>query len=51
MWVRGSSSIGCYPQRFGLPEEFAHLVAAVLENTFINAETIRLDAGARMPRL
>jgi NAD(P)-dependent dehydrogenase (short-subunit alcohol dehydrogenase family) len=38
-----------FPKRFGLPEEFAALVQHVLENPMINATTIRLDGGLRMP--
>merc|ERR1712072_480660 len=37
--------------RLGVPEEFAHLAAAILENKMLNGETIRLDAGIRMARL
>lgn len=36
------------PQRLGKPEEFAHLVQAIVENTYLNAETIRLDGAIRM---
>jgi len=36
------------PQRLGNPEEFAHLVQAIVENTYLNAETIRLDGAIRM---
>jgi len=38
-------------KRFGLPHEFAHLVTCIIENQFINGETIRLDGGVRMPKL
>lgn len=38
-----------FPQRLGTPEDFAHLVTAIVENPMINGETIRLDAAARMP--
>ncbi|WP_309895709.1 3-hydroxyacyl-CoA dehydrogenase [Archangium sp.] len=38
-----------FPQRLGRPEEFASLVLHVLENSMLNAETIRLDGGIRMP--
>ncbi|MFC4699081.1 SDR family NAD(P)-dependent oxidoreductase [Glaciecola siphonariae] len=38
-----------FPKRLGLPEEFAKLVLHVFENKYINAETIRLDGGLRMP--
>lgn len=37
-------------KRFGRPAEFAHLAAAVFENVMVNGETIRLDAGIRVPR-
>lgn len=37
-----------FPQRFGTPEEYADLVAFMVENAYINAECVRLDAGARM---
>ncbi len=38
-----------FPQRLGTPEDFAHLVQAIVENQMINGEVIRLDAAARMP--
>jgi NAD(P)-dependent dehydrogenase (short-subunit alcohol dehydrogenase family) len=38
-----------FPQRLGTPDDFAHLVIAVVENPMINGEVIRLDAAARMP--
>jgi len=37
-----------FPKRLGKPEEFAQLVRHIVENSMINAETIRLDAGLRM---
>jgi NAD(P)-dependent dehydrogenase (short-subunit alcohol dehydrogenase family) len=36
------------PSRLGEPPEFAALVAHVVENTYLNGETVRLDAGLRM---
>lgn len=36
------------PARFGQPQEFAELVAHIVENRYLNGTTIRLDAGARM---
>jgi NAD(P)-dependent dehydrogenase (short-subunit alcohol dehydrogenase family) len=36
-------------QRFGKPEEYARLAMHMVENTMLNGEIIRLDAGARMP--
>jgi NAD(P)-dependent dehydrogenase (short-subunit alcohol dehydrogenase family) len=37
-----------YPRRLGQPEEYAHLVKAIIENPMLNGETIRLDGGIRM---
>lgn len=37
--------------RLGMPEEFAHMAVAILENKYVNAETIRVDGGVRMPKL
>ncbi|MCL4488618.1 MAG: SDR family NAD(P)-dependent oxidoreductase [Chloroflexi bacterium] len=37
-----------FPRRIGQPEEFARLVRHIVENSYMNAETIRFDAGARM---
>lgn len=36
-----------YPKRFGLPEEFAHLVVSIVENEMLNGEVIRLDGALR----
>jgi 3-hydroxyacyl-CoA dehydrogenase/3-hydroxy-2-methylbutyryl-CoA dehydrogenase len=38
-----------FPRRLGSPDDFAHLVQAIVENPLLNGEVIRLDAGARMP--
>jgi NAD(P)-dependent dehydrogenase (short-subunit alcohol dehydrogenase family) len=37
-----------FPQRLGEPEEFAHLAYHLVENDYMNAETIRMDGGIRM---
>jgi NAD(P)-dependent dehydrogenase (short-subunit alcohol dehydrogenase family) len=37
-----------FPPRLGRPEEFASLVQAVVENAYLNGETIRLDGAIRM---
>ncbi|XP_068964340.1 3-hydroxyacyl-CoA dehydrogenase type-2 [Petaurus breviceps papuanus] len=37
-----------FPSRLGDPEEYAHLVQAVVENPLLNGEVIRLDGGIRM---
>lgn len=36
------------PKRFGLPTEYAQLCLSIIENNYLNAETIRLDGGIRM---
>jgi NAD(P)-dependent dehydrogenase (short-subunit alcohol dehydrogenase family) len=38
-----------FPKRLGLPSEFAQLVQHICENSYLNAEVIRLDGGLRMP--
>ena len=38
-----------FPKRLGHPEEFAKLAAHIVDNAYINGETIRLDGGIRMP--
>jgi NAD(P)-dependent dehydrogenase (short-subunit alcohol dehydrogenase family) len=37
-----------FPPRLGEPDEFAALVAQILENAMLNGETIRLDGAIRM---
>ncbi len=38
-----------YPKRLGTPAEVARLVIFIIENDYINAETIRIDGGIRLP--
>jgi 3-hydroxyacyl-CoA dehydrogenase/3-hydroxy-2-methylbutyryl-CoA dehydrogenase len=38
-----------FPKRLGTAEDFARLVAHLVENPMLNGEVVRLDAGARMP--
>jgi NAD(P)-dependent dehydrogenase (short-subunit alcohol dehydrogenase family) len=38
-----------FPRRLGRPDEFAELVAHVVENAMLNGEVIRLDGALRMP--
>ncbi|HET7880575.1 MAG TPA: SDR family NAD(P)-dependent oxidoreductase [Acetobacteraceae bacterium] len=38
-----------FPQRLGMPEEYAALVEHIAGNRFLNGETIRLDGALRMP--
>ncbi|MGI5120029.1 SDR family NAD(P)-dependent oxidoreductase [Marinactinospora thermotolerans] len=37
-----------FPKRLGTPGEFAKLVRALLEISYINAEVVRIDGGLRM---
>jgi NAD(P)-dependent dehydrogenase (short-subunit alcohol dehydrogenase family) len=37
-----------HPRRLGAPEDYAHLALSLLQNPYVNAETIRLDGGIRM---
>ena len=37
-----------FPPRLGRPSEYAHLAKAIIENTMLNGETIRLDGAIRM---
>ncbi|CAN7428697.1 SDR family NAD(P)-dependent oxidoreductase [Microbacterium sp. LjRoot45] len=37
-----------YPQRLGRPDEYAALVMSIVDNGYLNGETIRLDGAIRM---
>ena len=37
-----------FPSRLGKPEEFADLVVHIMENEYLNGETIRLDGAVRL---
>ena len=37
-----------FPKRLGLPSEYAELCVHIVENAYINGETIRLDGALRM---
>jgi NAD(P)-dependent dehydrogenase (short-subunit alcohol dehydrogenase family) len=39
------------PKRFGKPEEIAKLAAHIIDNGYLNGETIRIDAGIRFANL
>ena len=39
------------PPRLGRPSEFAALVIHILENRYLNATTLSIDAGARLPNV
>ena len=38
-----------HPSRLGQPEEYANLVAHIIDNPMLNGEVIRLDGALRMP--
>jgi NAD(P)-dependent dehydrogenase (short-subunit alcohol dehydrogenase family) len=47
----GRAALGAsvpFPRRLGRPDEFAAMVAHVIENSMLNGETIRLDGALRM---
>jgi len=37
-----------FPKRLGQPEEYARLAVFIVENSYLNAESVRLDGGIRM---
>lgn len=38
-----------FPKRLGLPIDYAALVMSIIENGYINGETVRMDGALRMP--
>jgi len=38
-----------HPSRLGHPDEYANLVAHIVDNGMLNGEVIRLDGALRMP--
>ena len=38
-----------HPSRLGAPDDYAHMAVSLLENPYVNGETIRLDGAIRMP--
>ena len=38
-----------HPSRLGQADDYARLAVAVLENPYLNGETIRLDGAIRLP--
>jgi hypothetical protein len=38
-----------FPQKLGKPEQLASMVLECITNSYMNAETIRVDGGIRMP--
>jgi NAD(P)-dependent dehydrogenase (short-subunit alcohol dehydrogenase family) len=37
-----------FPSRLGKPEEFADVAAGIIENSYLNGTTIRLDGAVRL---
>lgn len=37
-----------FPERHGIPDEYAHLAQHIVENSMLNGTVIRVDAGLRM---
>jgi NAD(P)-dependent dehydrogenase (short-subunit alcohol dehydrogenase family) len=38
-----------FPARLGIPEDYAKLALHMVENSYLNGETVRLDGALRMP--
>ena len=38
-----------FPKRLGHEDDYAHMAVALLNNPYVNGETVRLDGGIRMP--
>ncbi|CAF4660220.1 unnamed protein product, partial [Rotaria magnacalcarata] len=38
-----------FPSKLGLPDDFARLAQHIIENNYLNGESIRLDGAIRMP--
>ncbi|MDT5139647.1 MAG: hypothetical protein QOG19_3000 [Mycobacterium sp.] len=49
--VQALSSAALNPSRLGDPSEFASLVMHIIENRYLNATTLSIDAGARLPNV
>ena len=37
-----------YPKRLGDPDEYAKMALAIVDNDYLNGETVRLDGAIRM---
>jgi 3-hydroxyacyl-CoA dehydrogenase/3-hydroxy-2-methylbutyryl-CoA dehydrogenase len=49
--VQALGSAALNPSRLGDPGEFASLVMHIIENRYLNATTLSIDAGARLPNV
>jgi hypothetical protein len=38
-----------FPQRLGSPKELASMIVECITNSYMNAETVRVDGGVRLP--
>lgn len=38
-----------HPSRLGSPDDYARMAVSLLENPYVNGETVRLDGAIRMP--
>ncbi len=48
--IRSTLAAGVpFPKRLGTPEDYASLAMALIENGYMNGETIRMDGALRMP--
>jgi NAD(P)-dependent dehydrogenase (short-subunit alcohol dehydrogenase family) len=48
--IRATLAAGVpFPKRLGTPEDFAALAMSLIENGYMNGETIRMDGALRMP--
>jgi NAD(P)-dependent dehydrogenase (short-subunit alcohol dehydrogenase family) len=45
----GLESAVPHPSRLGAPDDYAQLAISILQNAYLNGETIRLDGAIRMP--
>ena len=46
--VTGLAKQVLFPKRLGKPSEYAEMVSTIVQNSYMNGETIRLDGGIRM---
>ncbi|MEM1152516.1 MAG: SDR family NAD(P)-dependent oxidoreductase [Pseudomonadota bacterium] len=43
------ADVAVFPKRLGNPDEIAHVAQMLVENDYMNGETVRCDAAARLP--
>lgn len=46
--IAAITAVNVFPKRLGAPADVAALVRHIMENTYLNGEVIRLDAGMRL---